>query len=311
MRRPSPASLREAPSPAVRERGSNGAYRSPSSTLRERGDPAPRVGWVRVLAETALTLRFVIPVLSFLPSGASGAAAGTDLSEFAFRPHPGGQLPLATEFVDEQGREVVLGRFFVGTPVILVLDYLRCQTLCGVTLEKLVAALDTLPLDAGRDFEVVVVSIDPRDKPADVAAAKLKYLAGYHHTKASNGWHFLTGPEAVRTVADTVGFPYRYEPALDQYIHPAGFIVAAPDGRISRYMLGVGAPPSDLRAALGDAAQGRAVGVMERILLFCHGTDPNLGSNSLIIEAAFMVANLTAMAGGAAAFFAIWRRRHG
>jgi len=238
-------------------------------------------------------------------------AAGTDLSEFAFRPHPGAQLPLAAEFVDEQGREVRLGQFFSGKPVILVLDYLRCQTLCGVTLEKLAAALDTLPLDAGNDFEVVVISIDPRDKPADVEAAKLKYLAGYDRAKAGNGWHFLTGPGAVRTVADSVGFPYRYEPALDQYIHPAGFVVAAPDGRISGYMLGVSALPSDLRAALGDAVQGRAVGLVERILLLCHGKDPNFGSNSLKIEVAFMVANLMAMAGGAAAFFTIWRRRHG
>ncbi|MBV8333982.1 MAG: SCO family protein, partial [Alphaproteobacteria bacterium] len=74
----------------------------------------------------------------------SAVAANGDLSEFAFRPHPGAQLPLAAEFVDAQGREVVLGRFFIERPVILILDYLRCQTLCGVTLEKLAAALDPL-----------------------------------------------------------------------------------------------------------------------------------------------------------------------
>ncbi len=86
-------------------------------------------------------------------------------------------LPLAAEFIDEQGRAVPLGRFFAGKPVVLVLDYLRCKTLCGLTLENLAAGLGALPLDAGRDFQVVVISIDPRDKPTDVAAAKARYLA--------------------------------------------------------------------------------------------------------------------------------------
>jgi protein SCO1 len=279
-----------------------------SMDARHKAGHDRRKIWTRGYARSFASSSLVGILL--LSAGTSHALAGDDLAEFAFRPHPGAQLPLAAEFVDEQGREVRLGQFFSGKPVILVLDYLRCQTLCGVTLEKLVAALDTLPLDAGRDFEVTVISIDPGDKPADIAAAKLKYLAGYNRAKASKGWHFLTG-EAVRTVADAVGFPYHYDPALDQYIHPAGFVVAAPGGRISHYMLGVSALPSDLRAALGDAAQRRAVGLVQRLLLLCHGKDPNFGPNSLMIEAAFMVANLTAMAGGAIAFFMIWRRRHG
>jgi len=206
---------------------------------------------------------------------------------------------------------VPLARFFTGKPVVLALDYLRCKTLCGLTLENLVAGLNALPLDAGRDLEIVVLTIDPRDKPADVQAAKEKYLAGYHHAGARGGWHFLTGSEtAVRAVADAVGFPYRYEPTLDRYIHPTGFVVAAPDGRISRYLLGVDIRPTALRAVLDDPAQGRAVGLVERLLLLCYGKDPNLGPYSLMIEAAFIIANLTAVAGGAAVFVTIWRR-HG
>jgi protein SCO1 len=231
--------------------------------------------------------------------------AGSNLAEFAFRPHPGALLPLAEEFVDEQGREARLGQYFTGNPVVLVLAYLRCQTLCGVTLQNLVAALAVPSLEPGRNLEVVVISIDPRDLPTELDAAKAKYRVG-------NGWHFLTGPAAaVRTVADAVGFPYRYEPALDQYIHPSGFVIAAPDGRISRYLFGVSALASDLRPALDDAARGRSVGLVERFLLLCHGKDSNLGPYSLLIEAGLIIANLAAMAGAAAAFAAIWRRRHG
>lgn len=249
-------------------------------------------------------------MLSF--ADAPRAAATDELSGYAFRPHPGAHLPLAAEFADEEGRQVLLGRFFAGRPVVLVLDYPRCKTLCGLTLDNLVAALDGLPLDAGRDFQVVVISIDPRDRPADIATVKLKSLAAYRHSGGIDGWHFLTGSQpAVRNVADAVGFPYRYEPALDQYIHPAGFVVAASDGSISRYLFGVDTHPADLQAALADAAQGKAVGVVERLLLLCHGNEPNLGRYSLTIEAAFIITNLLAMMGGAAVFVAIRRRRRG
>jgi protein SCO1/2 len=115
----------------------------------------------------------------------------------------------------------------------------------------------------------------------------------------------------VQRVADVVGFPYRYEPSLDQYIHPAGFVVAAPDGSISRYLLGVDPQPTELESALADAAHGKAVGLVTRLLLLCHGNTPQLGRYSLAIEGAFVVANIAAMIGGIAVFLAIRRRRHG
>jgi protein SCO1/2 len=247
-----------------------------------------------------------------MSGGTNSALAGQDFSEFAFQPHPGARLPLAAEFVDEHGSTVPLGQFFSGKPVVLVLDYLRCKTLCGLTLESLAAGLGALPLDAGRDFQIVVISIDPRDKPADGSAAKTKYLSAYHHPAGDDGWHFLTGPQPLaQRVADTVGFRYRYEPSLDQYIHPAGFVVAAPDGSISRYLLGVDPQPAELESALADAAHGKAVGLVTRLLLLCHGNTPQLGRYSLAIEGAFVVANVVAMIVGIAVFLAIRRRRHG
>jgi protein SCO1 len=259
-----------------------------------------------------MTGRIFAVALVILSMSVPATTMAGDLSEFSFRPHPGERLPLAAEFVDEHGRQLLLGHFFTAKPVVLVLDYLRCRTLCGLTLQNLVAGLDALSLDAGRDFEVVVISIDPRDEPADVAAAKAKNLAAYHHTGAENGWHFLTGLQpAVQRVADSVGFPYRYEAALDQYIHPVGFVLASADGAISRYLLGLDVNPADLQTALADAARGRAVGLVTRLLLLCHADSSRLGRYGPAIEVAFIAANLAAMAGGLGAFVAIRRRRHG
>ena len=261
----------------------------------------------------AVSAAMLVALALLLPETAHAQAANNRaLQDFAFRPHPGAALPLSAPLVDEQNRKVSLGQFFTGRPVVLVLDYLRCKTLCGLTLEGVIAGLDALPLDAERDFEMLAVSIDSRDGPAELAAAKAKYLAGYHHPGGSAGIHFLGGSaEAVRRIADSVGFPYRYDRDLDQYIHPAGFVVAAPDGTISRYLLGVGASSSELSAAIADARQGQAIGPLTRILLLCHIQGLPLGRWTVPILAAFTIANLGAMAGLVAIFAAIRRRRAG
>lgn len=237
----------------------------------------------------------VLTVAIIAPAGDALAYSQDYLAGFAFQPHPGAQLPLAASLVDENGREVRLGDFFTGKPVIVVLDYLRCKSLCGVTLSGLFAALDALPLDAGRDFQMLSISIDPRDTPAEDAGAKAKYLASYRHKEAAQGVHFLSGTAAsVRQIADVIGFPYRYDPEIDQYIHPAGFILASPDGRISRYIFGVGAGSTDLRVGLTGAAQGETLTPLERLILLCHIEGAPLGRYTVPVMAALMVGNIAA-----------------
>jgi hypothetical protein len=103
----------------------------------------------------------------------------------------------------------------------------------------------------------VAVSIDPRDTSADAAAAKAKYLAIYRHPGGRAGWHFLTGPKAVvERIAGTVGFAYRCDAAIDQYMHPVGFVVAAANGRISHDLVVTDPPPAELRAAFDPVFAG-------------------------------------------------------
>ena len=65
------------------------------------------------------------------PGRAEALSPRSDLADLAFQPHPGAHLPLDAALVDEDGPPVPLGRLFLGKPVMLVLDYLRCKTLCG------------------------------------------------------------------------------------------------------------------------------------------------------------------------------------
>lgn len=236
-----------------------------------------------------------------------------DLASLSFQPHPGARLPLTEKFVDEEGRAVALGNYFTRSPVILVLEYLRCTSLCGVTLRNVVGeTLNRVPLQPGRDYQLVAISIDPRDQPSDAAAARAKYAGLLGRRNAAAGMHFLTGSAAaIRNVADAVGFPYRYERMLDAYIHPAGFVVASPDGVISRYVEGLAVSPPDLISAFSDAQQDKPQGLLTRLVLLCHVEGAPLGRLTVPVMAALMIANIAAGLTGIAIFSAIRRRRHG
>lgn len=204
--------------------------------------------------------------------------------ELVFHQHMGAELPLGTQLRDGLGHSVRLGDYFHGEPVVLVLEYLRCRTLCGVVMQDAARALLNTPLVAGRDYQVIALSIDPRDGPADVRAARAKYLASWS-AEAARSWHFLTGSAAaVHAVASVVGFSYRYDPQLDQYAHPAGITILTPRGSIARYILGVGYRPLDVRLAVTEAAQGRISSPVADLLLLCYCYDPGTGRYSFAIR---------------------------
>jgi protein SCO1/2 len=119
----------------------------------------------------------------------------------------GAPIPLDLEFRDESGGTVRLGQYFTtGKPVVLSLVYYRCPGLCTMTLNSMSAAFKPLTLDVGKDFEVVTVSIDPKETPKLAAAKKAEYLKRYGRPGAEAGWHFLTGDEAsIQALASAVG----------------------------------------------------------------------------------------------------------
>ncbi|MFZ0500218.1 MAG: SCO family protein [Steroidobacteraceae bacterium] len=235
-----------------------------------------------------MTHRWIVGIVHAVFFAAFSAAASGQsslqpglLSELAFHQHPGAALPLEARFVDDTGRSVRLGQFFHGEPVVLVLEYLRCRDLCSYVLRDTAAALQRMPLIPGRDFEVIALSIDAREGPADSRAARAMDLP----RGRSAGWHFLTGgqPE-IRAVAQAVGFPYRYDPAIDQFAHPAGIVVATPAGTVARYLLGLAYRPLDLRLALAEAGRGHIASPVADLLLLCYCYDPGTGRYSFAIR---------------------------
>src|SRR5258705_2001166 len=90
------------------------------------------------------------------------------------------QLPLDLTFSDENGQPVKLGHYFGQKTVVLSLVYYDCPMLCTQVLNGMVTSFRVLPFQIGKEFDVVTVSFDPRQKPP-LAAAKQKVNVGYIH----------------------------------------------------------------------------------------------------------------------------------
>jgi protein SCO1/2 len=196
----------------------------------------------------------------------------------------GASLPLDAIFKDEDGRPVRLGAYFGNKPVILVLAYYNCPMLCTEVLNGLLGSLKTLSFDVGKEFEVVTVSFDPAERPADAAAKKKAYLDAYGRPGAALGWHFLTGPLAsIERVTEAVGFRYARDERTGQFAHAAAIYVATPDGRLSRYFYGIDYAPRDLRLGLIEASDRKIGTPVDALLLYCYHYDPTAGRYGAVV----------------------------
>lgn len=196
-----------------------------------------------------------------------------------------GAVPLDLPFVDEHGKDVTLGTYLNGArPAVLALVYYECPMLCTQVLNGLFSSIEPLTLDAGREYDIVVVSFDPGETPAMAMAKKASYLKHYHRPTAEAGIHFLTGRQAsIDTLADAVGFRYAYDQAIDQYAHPAAVTVLTSKGRVSKYLYGVEFAPMDFKLAMVSAGEGKIGSLIDQAVMYCFHYDPATGKYSLAI----------------------------
>jgi protein SCO1/2 len=181
--------------------------------------------------------------------------------------------------------------------------------LCTQVVNGLASAVGVLSLKPGRDFDVVVVSFDPRDTPQTAASKKAQYLERYTAPGADGASHFLTAnPSSIRQLTTSAGFRYTWDEPTQQFAHPTGVIVLTPDGRMARYLFGIEYGPRDLRLALVDASAGRVGNAVDTLLLYCYHYDPMTGRYGLVVMRALRIAGAsTALALGA--FVVVMLRR--
>ncbi|MBV8892223.1 MAG: SCO family protein [Acidobacteria bacterium] len=224
----------------------------------------------------------------------------------------GDQLPLDTEFKDEDGNAVKLGKYFTpGHPVVLALVYYECPMLCNQVLNGLTGSLKGINFDAGKEFDVVAISFDARenDNPTLAREKKASYLDRYGRPGTEGGWHFLTGTQAsIDAVTKATGFNYKWDEKSNQFAHAAAIMVLTPQGKLSRYFYGIDYAPKDLKFGIMDSAENKVGNPAEQLLLYCYHYDPATGKYGLAILRVMRAAGVLTLAGLGAMVFVFWRR---
>jgi protein SCO1/2 len=216
--------------------------------------------------------------------GKSSSGLPAQLQNVGFEPQLNAQLPLDLNFRDESGRDVQLREYFGRKPVLLALVYYGCPMLCNQVEMGVVGSLKMLSFNAGREYDVVFVSFDPRETPLMAAKKKEAALSHYGRPEAASGWHFLTGKEeAIHALTAAANFRYSFDEQHNVFAHASGIMLITPDGRISRYFYGVEYPSRDVRLGLVDASAGKIGTPIDHLLLFCFQYNPETARYSATV----------------------------
>jgi len=203
-----------------------------------------------------------------------------DLSGIGIDEKLGQVIPLDLTFHDETGKPTAL-RELIRTPTILAPVYYHCPNVCSFLLQNLADVLNRLPAEPDKEYGVISVSFDEREKPDFALERKRIYLKMIHKPFPENAWRFLTGDkENIRKLTDTIGFHFKR--VGEDFEHPVSLIILGPDGKISRYMYGTDILPFDLKMALLEASQGKIGPAISKVLRFCFSYDPK--ANKLVFN---------------------------
>jgi protein SCO1/2 len=218
------------------------------------------------------------------------------LKHVGIEQHLNEQIPPDLVFRDDSGKTVRLGDYFGKKPLILNLVYYQCPMLCSEVLTGLESAMRVLKFDAGKEYDVLTISFDPRETPEMAAAKKKEYLKRYNRPGAEQGWHFLVGPQqSVDALTNAAGFEYQYDPASGQFAHATAIMVLTPSGKIAQYYYGVEFAPKDLRLGLIQASDNKIGTPVDEVLLYCFHYDPDKGKYGAIVSRVLQVSGAATM----------------
>jgi protein SCO1/2 len=273
----------------------------------------------RAAALTAATAIVLAPVLPAQVAGYGDKQMGPVnqksvlLDKVGIAQHLNQQLPLNLTFTDDAGKQVQLSSYFGAKPAILALVYYQCPMLCSEELNGLTGALEMVDEVPGRDFNVIVVSIDPSEGTDLAAAKKRSYVKRYGHPETADGWHFLTGSQPnIDAITKAVGFGYVKIPGPDgkltQFAHASSIQLVTPEGKLAQYYMGVEYSPKDLRLGLVETSHNRIGSPVDNILTYCYHYDPGTNKHSLIVARVVQLGGMVTVLSLGSFMFVMFRR---
>ncbi len=238
----------------------------------------------------------------------SAELSPNQLKEIALNPSPGAALPLEAVFVSSGNVRLSLGDALGGKPAALILVDYKCRFTCGTALAIAADGLSKTGLEAGRDYNLLVVGIDPKAGTVDAEAMKAAYLAPYPSLTASA--KFLNGDAAsVASVTAALGYTPVYDATRGEFAHPLGVAILTAGGRVSHVIEGLNLNAAQLKAALLDAREGVLSALVEGIRLLCYGHDPLQGAYTSAVQAVLKGGALLTMLGIGGVLLLLARRK--
>ena len=224
--------------------------------------------------------------------------------------HLDAPLPLDAIFRDQDGKGVRLGDLIDGKrPTLLSFAYFNCPVLCSLILNSAADSMSKIPWTIGREFDVITISIDPKESLERARSKREGLLAAYGRPEAARGWHFLVGDATqIARVTDAVGYRFHWDDETEQFAHPGTLILLQPNGHVSRYLYGLEYPPNDVRLSLLEASQGKLISTVEQVMLFCYRYDARQGKYVIVATRVMQVGagGMALVLGGFLAMF--WYR---
>ncbi len=217
------------------------------------------------------------------------------------------KVPLDLQFKDETGKTVKIGDYFQNKkPVLITMLQLTCDQVCSAQFGAMETAFKdpAFGFTPGQEFEILTVSIDPKEGPMIAQDVKEEQLKRLNVAGANKGWHFLTGDEkSTKALAKSLGVKYIWDGSSKQYIHPDGIVMATPDGHISRYFMRLDYNPRDLRYSIIESSKDKIGTFIDQIALSCFHYNPATGKYTLqimmflrLVGGAFVLGSVGAIA---------------
>lgn len=197
--------------------------------------------------------------------------------------HRGQQIPLGMPFTDSTGREVKLSDYFGhGRPVLLQLGYFNCPQLCDKVSEELMTSVREMPLEMNKDYDVLYVSVNPKERWELGQKKKRTYVEEYGKPGAQAGWNFLVGRDLeIDALCQAVGFKYKKVEGREEYSHPPVITVLTPEGKVSQYFYNWQYPSALLTKAIDTAKKEEVGQSLGQILInLCYHYDEYTGKYS-------------------------------
>lgn len=235
-----------------------------------------------------------------------------ELKHVGVSEHLGNRIPPGLVFRDHTGRGVTTSSLLNGRkPVLFNLVYYTCPMLCSMVLDATMKAMKGIGWTVGKEYEVLVVSIDPKDTPERAAKKRGEMIQRYGRQGSTqgSGWNFWVGNEAeIASLANAVGFEYKYDVEQKQYAHPAVTMLLTPSGKTARYLYGIEIPPEDLKLGLFEASEGRFLKTIDKLILYCYHYNPQEGRYILMATRIMKIGGLLTVMVLGLVLGLLWRR---